>query len=215
MKRTPMKRTTNVEALDAAIAELRGRLQEVERASVAAEKSSQDKQRAYESLAYQHHVGSGGIDEGTLAHAFAEYEAARRRQNDADVAMNAVLEKLRDLEGQREEATRADAAEALAETAPAFDALSAELDRQGDELAEKLRAWLGSALQRHGLARRAGKAIGMTPQALAATAMLSKFAFIRDLPRPVSDAPELSSFQSIGRRFYAPPRKDEKKADAA
>lgn len=215
MKRTPT-RTMNVEeTLDAETAELRGHLPEIDATAQAEAAESTKARKFYEALEYQKHLGDTDIDETTVAHAYTTWKTAERQALAAEMSRTRLLEDLKKLEGQRADAKRADAEAALVVIGPAFVVLSEDLDRLVGELAEKLGAWRDQALQRHGLARKAGRSIGLTPSTLATTVMLSRLAFLSDLPRPISDAPELTSFQSIARRFYVPRNDDDTKEDAA
>lgn len=148
---------TNVDALDAASTDLRDALQQAIRDQFETQARIDQAEREYNALAGRKYAGEAV--QAALDAAAGQLDRETRAHNEVSRAVNVLQLQIAELQDQREDAKRGDAAIELAATAPGFEALSNDLDRALDEVAEKLLKWRDQALQRHQLSRKAGRSI--------------------------------------------------------
>jgi len=207
-----MTPTTRVEAVDASIAELRSRLPEIEEARRAAEADATTKRKMYESLLEARYIGDDDVDDAVVAQAYDEHQAAQRLQDEAGIALNRILGRLRELEDYRAEAERADAEAALLTQSEEFEAIGAELDRALAAAAKKMEPFIELSLRAMNLRRRAGLSSGeRTPKSMAVDAVHAYFAWALtpaiELPR--NRNVEQLGFSSIARSLSSVPERKE------
>lgn len=187
--------------VDIAIADLQGRVPEIERAAAAAANVTAEAQKIYEGLVYQKHLGDG-VDDGVLARAFTNFKEAERREHDAGIALQRLHTEIHELTAARENAKRTDAQIALNKTWPEDKALCEKADALFNALDETLTSWLNISDRRSRLSQTAGRDLDVRPSDLARNIILNRFWIKLDLPEPASRVVERTTFVGAAAAYY-------------